>query len=43
MLCLGVDAFGVKYFPKNKADHLNNTLKKYCAVSTDWQGKIMLV
>ena len=35
-LCVG--NCGVKYFNKNDADHLLESLKKYYAISTDWEG-----
>jgi len=34
-----VDNFGIKYFMKNDLDHLANTLKKYCEVKVDPEGK----
>ena len=33
---LFVDNFGVKYFSKDDADHLLNSLRNHYAVSTDW-------
>ena len=36
--CLCVDDFGKKYFTKDDANHLLNSLKKHYAISTDWEG-----
>ena len=36
--CLCVDDFGVKYFSKDDANHLLNSLTKNYANSTDWEG-----
>ena len=33
-----MDNFGVKYFSTDDSDHLLNSLKKYYAVSTNWEG-----
>ena len=33
-----MDDFGVKYFSKDDANHLLNSLKNHCAISTDWEG-----
>ena len=37
--CLCVDDFGVKYFSKEDADHLLDTLKQYYQITVDWNGK----
>jgi hypothetical protein len=37
--CLCVDDFGVKYFCKEDADHLIETLRKFFKVSVDWEGR----
>ena len=34
--CLYVDDFGVKYFSKDDADHLLESLKKHYSISTYW-------
>ena len=36
--CLCADYFAVKYFTKDDANHLLDFLKKYYAISTDWEG-----
>jgi len=36
--CLCVDDSGVKYFSKEDADHLLNSLRKHYTISTDWNG-----
>ena len=36
---LCVDGFGVKYFKKEDAQHLIDTLKLYYPISLDWAGK----
>ena len=38
-----MDDFGVKYFSKDDANHLLNSLKNYYALSTDWEGQNYLV
>ena len=35
--CLCVDDLGVKYFSKDDANHLLNSLKKHYSISTDWE------
>lgn len=37
--CLCVDDFGIKYFSKDDADHLLQTLKSKFKTTEDWQGK----
>ena len=36
---LCVDDFGVKYFTKEDANHLLDSLKNHYAISTDWEGR----
>ena len=36
--CLCVDDFGVKYFSKQDANHLLQSLQKYYNITTDWTG-----
>ena len=36
--CLCVDYFGVKYFNKDDADRLLESLKKHYVISTYWEG-----
>ena len=36
--CFCVDHFGVKYFTKDDANHLLDSLKRHYAISTDWEG-----
>ena len=36
--CHCVDDFGVKYFSKDDADHLLESLKNHYAISTYWEG-----
>ena len=35
---LVIDDFGDKYFGKHNSDNLNNTFKKHCNVTIDWNG-----
>jgi hypothetical protein len=37
--CLCVDNFGVKYFSKEDANHLLDSLKNYYKITVDWEGK----
>ena len=37
--CLCVDDFGVKYFSKDDADHLLNSLRQTYKISVDWTGR----
>ena len=37
-LSLVVDDFGVKYFHKDDANHLANSLKNACKLDEDWTG-----
>ena len=39
IICLCVDAFGVKYFSKDYTDHLLSSFKNYYAILTDWEGR----
>ena len=34
-----MDDFGVKYFSKDDANRLLNSLKNHYAISTDWEGR----
>ncbi len=34
-----VDNFGVKYFSKDDANHLLDSLRKYYKIPVDWEGK----
>ena len=38
-----MDDFGVKYFSKDDANHLLNSLKKHYAISMNWEGRNYLV
>ena len=38
-----MDDFGVKYFSKDDVDHLLESLKNHCEISTDWEGHNYLV
>ena len=37
--CLCVDDFGIKYFSKDDAEHLLNSLRSSYKISVDWEGK----
>ena len=37
--CLCVDDFGIKYFHKDDAQHLLQSLQNHYTVTTDWEGK----
>ena len=39
IFALCVDDFGVKYFNRDDANHLIETLQKYYPISLDWDGK----
>ena len=39
---LVVDDFGVKYTNINNAEHLENTIKKYCPIKSNWKGDYYL-
>ena len=39
IFALTVDDFGIKYFSREDADHLINTLKEFYELSIDWKGK----
>ena len=39
VFALWVDNFGVKYFNKDDANHLIQTLQKEYVISIDWDGK----
>ena len=38
-----MDDFGVKYFSKDDVDHLLESLKNHCEISTYWEGHNYLV
>ena len=40
---LCVDDFGIRYFSKDDADHLLESLRNHYAISTDWEGYNYLI